>query len=182
MFEFLLVNGVDFFKAARSLVPAPWQNAPHMDSDLRAFYEYTSTTMEAWDGPAAVSLTDGRHIGCLIDRNGLRPSKYVITKNHKIYITSEYGTVTLDEDNVKERGRLQSGGEMIGLDLKHGKVLKEDDINDYLKSSQNYSKWLNTDMEYLQEYIDESFIDTDDYIFEDLEKKDKNILILLMKY
>ncbi len=172
MFEFLVVNGVDFFKAARSLVPAPWQNAPHMDSDLRAFYEYTSTVMEAWDGPAAVSLTDGRHIGCLIDRNGLRPSKYVITKNHKIYITSEYGTIALDEDDVSERGRLQSG-EMIGLDLKHGKVLKEDDINDYLKSSQNYSKWLNNDMEYLQEYIDESFIDTQDYLIEDLEKKQK---------
>ena len=172
MFEFLLANGVDFFKAARSLVPAPWQNAPHMDSDLRAFYEYTSTAMEAWDGPAAVSLTDGRHIGCLIDRNGLRPSKYVITQNHKIYITSEYGTIDLDENNVKERGRLQSG-EMIGLDLKHGKVLKEDDINDYLKSSQNYSKWLNTDMEYLQEYIDESFLDTQDYEFEDIEKRQK---------
>ena len=172
MFEFLLVNGVDFFKAARSLVPAPWQNAPHMDSDLRAFYEYTSTAMEAWDGPAAVSLTDGRHIGCLIDRNGLRPSKYVITKNHKIYITSEYGTVSIDEDNVCERGRLQSG-QMIGLDLKHGKVLKEKDINDYLKSSQKYGKWLNTDMDYLQEYIDESFLDSSDYILEDLEKKQK---------
>ena len=172
MFEFLLANGVDFFKAARALVPAPWQNAPHMDSDLRAFYEYTSTAMEAWDGPAAVSLTDGRHIGCLIDRNGLRPSKYVITKNHKMYITSEYGTLTLDEDNILERGRLQSG-EMIGLDLKHGKVLKEDDINDYLKSSQNYGKWLNQDMEYLQEYIDESFLETNDYKFEDLEKRQK---------
>ncbi len=172
MFEFLVANGVDFFKAARSLVPAPWQNAPHMDSDLRAFYEYTSTAMEAWDGPAAVSLTDGRHIGCLIDRNGLRPSKYVITKNHKIYITSEYGTLELDENNVQQRGRLQSG-EMIGLDLKHGKVLKEDDINDYLKSSQNYAKWLNMDMEYLQEYIDESFLDFSDYTLQNLEKKQK---------
>ncbi len=172
MFEFLLVNGVDFFKAARSLVPAPWQNAPHMDSDLRAFYEYTSTAMEAWDGPAAVSLTDGRHIGCLIDRNGLRPSKYIITKNHKIYVTSEYGTIDLDEDNVLERGRLQSG-QMMGLDLKHGKVLKEDDINDYLKSSQNYVQWLNGDMEYLQEYIDESFLENEDYIIDELEKKQK---------
>ena len=172
MFEFLLANGVDFFKAARSLVPAPWQNAPHMDADLRAFYEYTSTAMEAWDGPAAVSLTDGRHIGCLIDRNGLRPSKYIITKNHKMYITSEYGTVSLDEDNILERGRLQSG-EMIGLDLKHGKVLKEEDINDYLKSSQNYGKWLNSDMEYLQEYIDESFLDTDDYKIDEIEKRQK---------
>ncbi|MBU3015962.1 glutamate synthase large subunit [Poseidonibacter lekithochrous] len=172
MFEFMLANGVDFFKAARSLVPAPWQNAPHMDADLRAFYEYTATAMEAWDGPAAVSLTDGRHIGCLIDRNGLRPSKYVITKDDKLYITSEYGTLTLDEDNILERGRLQSG-EMIALDLKHGKVLKEDDINDYLKSSQYYSKWLNEDMDYIQEYIEDSFLNTSDYIVDDLEKKQK---------
>jgi len=172
MFEFMIANGVDFFKAARSLVPAPWQNAPHMDSDLRAFYEYTSTAMEAWDGPAAVSLTDGRHIGCLIDRNGLRPSKYVITKNHKMYITSEYGTLEIDENNILERGRLQSG-QMIGLDLNHGKVLKESDINNYLKSSQNYVQWLNSDMEYLQEYIDESFLDTSDYKIKELETKQK---------
>lgn len=172
MFEFMLVNGVDFFKAARSLVPAPWQNAPHMDSDLRAFYEYTATAMEAWDGPAAVSLTDGRHIGCLIDRNGLRPSKYVITKDDKLYITSEYGTLKLDEENILERGRLQSG-QMIALDLKHGKILKEEDINNYLKSSQNYAKWLNDDMDYVQEYIEDSFLNIKDYKIADLEKKQK---------
>ncbi|AXH15545.1 glutamate synthase large subunit [Malaciobacter mytili LMG 24559] len=172
MFEFMLANGVDFFKAARSLVPAPWQNSPHMDSDLRAFYEYTAAAMEAWDGPAAVSLTDGRHIGCLIDRNGLRPSKYVITKDKKLYITSEYGTLDLDENNILERGRLQSG-QMIALDLKYGKILKEEDINNYLKSSQNYSKWLNNGMRYLQEYIDESFLEIDDYKLEEIEKKQK---------
>ena len=172
MFEFLIANGVDFFKAARGLIPAPWQNAPYMDAELRAFYEYTSTAMEAWDGPAAVSLTDGRHIGCLIDRNGLRPSKYIITKDDRLFITSEYGTVDLDENNISQRGRLQSG-QMIALDLKHGVVLKEGDINDYLKSSQKYSKWLNISMEYLQEFIDESFIDIDDYKFDDLDKKQK---------
>jgi glutamate synthase (NADPH/NADH) large chain len=79
MFEFLIINEFDFFRAARSLVPAPWQNAPHIDPELRSFYEFSSTCFEAWDGPAAVSLTDGRHIGCVIDRNGLRPSKYIIT-------------------------------------------------------------------------------------------------------
>lgn len=172
LFEFMIVNGVDFFKAARALIPAPWQNAPHMDSDLRAFYEYTSTAMEAWDGPAAVSLTDGRHIGCLIDRNGLRPSKFVITKQDKLYITSEYGTLDLNEEDIIERGRLQSG-QMMGLDLKHGQVLKEEDINDYLKSSQKYTEWLNKDMQYLQEFIDESFMNIEEYTFEGLEKKQK---------
>ena len=173
MFEFMIANGFDFFKAARSLVPAPWQNAPHMDSNLRAFYEYTATAMEAWDGPAAVSLTDGRHIGCLIDRNGLRPAKYVITKDDKLYITSEYGTLKLDEDKILERGRLQSG-QMIGLDLKYGKVLKEENINDYLKSSQKYSTWLNDYMDYLQEYTEDSFLNLKDYTsVTELEKKQK---------
>ena len=172
MFEFLIVNGMDFFKAARSLVPAPWQNAPHMDSKLRAFYEYTSTAMEAWDGPAAVSLTDGRHIGCLIDRNGLRPSKYVVTHDDILFITSEYGTVEISDENIKSRGRLQSG-QMIGLDLKHGVVLDDSDINNYIKSSQNYSTWLGDDLQYLQEYIEESFIDFKDYKFKELEKKQK---------
>ena len=171
-FEFLIVNGMDFFKAARSLVPAPWQNAPHMDPDLRAFYEYSSTCFEAWDGPAAVSLTDGRHIGCLIDRNGLRPSKYVVTKDDRLFITSEYGTVDIEDDNILDRGRLQSG-QMIGLDLKYGKVFKEDDINDYLKSSQNYAKWLTKDMDYLQEHVDETFLDNDEYIPDELNQKQR---------
>ena len=172
MFEFLMVNGTDFFKAARSLVPAPWQNAPHMDSDLRAFYEYSSIKFEAWDGPAAVSLTDGRHIGCLIDRNGLRPSKYFVTKDKRIFITSEYGTVLFDEEEIVDRGRLQSG-QMIALDLENGYILKNKDINDYLSSTQNYEKWLNTNINYLQEYVEDTFLDLEDYKYEDLARRQK---------
>ena len=171
LFEFLIVNGFDFFKAARCLVPAPWQNAPHMDSELRAFYEYCAIRFEAWDGPAAVSLTDGRHIGCLIDRNGLRPSKYFQTKD-KLYITSEYGTVLVPEEEIVDRGRLQSG-QMIGVDIKNGTVLKNDDINNYLKSTQKYEDWLNTNIKYLQEYIEDSFLDLSEYIFKDVEKRQK---------
>jgi glutamate synthase (NADPH/NADH) large chain len=172
VFEFLIVNGLDFFKAARCLVPAPWQNAPHMDSELRAFYEYCAIRFEAWDGPAAVSLTDGRHIGCLIDRNGLRPSKYIQTKDDRFFVTSEYGTVIIPEEDIIDRGRLQSG-QMIGIDMKTGAVLKHDDINDYLKSSQNYEKWLGSNIKYLQEYIEDSFLDLSGYIFKDLEKRQK---------
>ena len=168
-FEFLLANGTDFFKAARSVIPAPWQNAPHMDAELRAFYEYNSTVFEAWDGPAAFSLTDGRYIGCVLDRNGLRPSKYIITKDGMLLISSEYGVLDIDEDNIVERNRLQSG-EMIGLDLKYGKVLKDKDINDYLKGSNPYMKWLNENMIYLQEHVDEQYIKTCDY------KKDELIV------
>ncbi len=150
--EFLRINGVDFFKAARSLVPAPWHNAPHMDSDLRAFYEYASTCFEPWDGPAAVSMTDGRYIGCVLDRNGLRPSKYIITTDNRLLISSEYGVLQIPDDEIVERGRLQSG-EMMGIDLKYGKVLKTTDIDDYLKVSNPYDKWLGQNMSYLQENV-----------------------------
>ena len=172
MFEFLMINGTDFFKAARGLVPAPWQNAPYMDSELRAFYEYSAIRFEAWDGPAAVSLTDGRHIGCLIDRNGLRPSKYMVTKDDRVFITSEYGTVLIPDEDIVDRGRLQSG-QMIAMDLKHGKILKNEDINDYLKSSQNYEKWLTNNMVYLQEYVDDTFKDLEDYQYSDIENRQK---------
>ncbi len=151
--EFLLVNGFDFFKAVRALVPAPWQNAPHLDAKLRAFYEYTSTCFEAWDGPAAVTVTNGRYIGCILDRNGLRPSKYIITKDDRILIASEYGVLDIPESEIVERGRLQSG-QMIGVDLKFGKVLKNSDINEYLKSSKPYSEWLGKNMIHIQEYVD----------------------------
>jgi len=166
-FEFLVANGTDFFKAARSIIPAPWQNSPHMDPDLRAFYEYNSTVFEAWDGPAAFSLTDGRYIGCVLDRNGLRPSKYIITKDGMLLISSEYGVLDTDEDNILERNRLQSG-EMIGLDLKYGKVLKDADINEYLKTKNPYMKWLNDHMIYLQEHVDQQYVRMCDFSKEEL--------------
>lgn len=161
-FEFLLANGMDFFKAARALVPAPWQNAPYMDPKLRAYYEYFSTTFEAWDGPAALSFTDGRYIACALDRNGLRPSKYIITKNDTLIVSSEYGVNDVLDEEVVKRGRLQSG-EMIGLDLKYGKVLFEDDINNYLKKSNPYMEWLNERMVYLQEYVENNFNTVKDF-------------------
>jgi glutamate synthase (NADPH/NADH) large chain len=156
MLEFLLINGVDFFKAIRSLIPAPWQNAPHMDPRLRAFYEYVSARSEAWDGPAAISLTDGRYIGCVLDRNGLRPAKYTITNDDRILISSEFGVLDLTSDQIKERDKLKSG-QMIAVDLKNGAILKDEDINDYLKESQPYSEWLNSKMYYLQEFVEELF-------------------------
>lgn len=171
-FEFLIVNGMDFFKAARAVIPAPWQNAPHMDPELRSFYEYHSTVFEAWDGPAAFSLTDGRYIGCVLDRNGLRPSKYIITHDDTLLIASEYGVIDIPQEQIKERGRLQSG-QMIGLDLKFGKVLKDEDINQYLKSSNPYMKWLNEHMIYLQEHVEEQYQTRCEYVGSDLIQRQR---------
>jgi len=168
--EFLQINGMDFFKAARSLVPAPWHNAPHMDSDLRGFYEYASNSFEPWDGPAAVSMTNGRYIGCVIDRNGLRPSKYILTTDNRILISSEYGVLQVPEDQIKERGRLQSG-EMIGIDLKYGKVLKNSDIDEHIKSENPYNKWLNENMTYLQEHVPYAKVENSYSDAKDMEAK-----------
>jgi len=172
VFEFLIANGMDFFKAARALIPAPWQNAPHMDSHLRAYYEYMSTCFEAWDGPAAVSLTDGRYIGCVLDRNGLRPSKYIITTDNRFIITSEYGVLEFPDEMIVERGRLQSG-QMIGVDLKFGRVMKSKEIDEYLKNSNPYSEWLNQNMTYLQEFIELPFDDTSKYEIAELAVKQR---------
>ncbi|SFV71717.1 Glutamate synthase [NADPH] large chain [hydrothermal vent metagenome] len=170
--EFLRVNGVDFFKAARSLVPAPWHNAPHMDTELRAFYEYASTCFEPWDGPAAVSMTDGRYIGCVIDRNGLRPSKYIRTTDNRLLISSEYGVLQIPEEEIVERGRLQSG-EMMGIDLKHGKVLKSTDIDDYLKARHPYDAWLGKNMDYLQEHVPDAHVEKCSKDHKDMEARQR---------
>lgn len=153
--EFLHVNGMDFFQAARSVIPAPWHNSPYMDPALKAFYEYTATSYEPWDGPAAVSMTNGRYIGCVLDRNGLRPAKYIITTDNRLLISSEFGVVEMPEEKIRERGRLKSG-EMMGLDLKYGKILTNADINAYLKERDPYEKWLNENMTYLQEHAHDS--------------------------
>ncbi|MEO1928338.1 MAG: glutamate synthase large subunit [Nautiliaceae bacterium] len=172
MIEFLIMNGMDFFKAIRTLIPMPWQNAPYLDSELKAFYEYFSTRFEAWDGPAAVSVTDGRYIGVVLDRNGLRPAKYVITKDDTILIASEYGVIDFEEDEIVERGKLKSG-QIIGVDTKFGVILKNKDIDEYLKSSNPYTKWLNENMVYLQEYIDNPYTIDEEIKIENLIHKQR---------
>ncbi|MEM1135863.1 MAG: glutamate synthase large subunit [Bacteroidota bacterium] len=172
MFEFLVQNGVDFFKAARSMVPAPWQNAPYMDPKLRAFYEYTSGNFEAWDGPAALNITDGRYLGCILDRNGLRPAKYIITNDDRIVVSSEYGVIDINDSEISVKGTLRSG-EMIGIDLKYGKILTNSEINAYLKNKYPYSKWLNENSAYLMEHADKNFSDFADCFAEDIVEKQR---------
>ncbi|WP_303722049.1 glutamate synthase large subunit [Malonomonas rubra] len=168
MVEFLLANGVDFFKAIRALIPPARHNVANMPAKLRAFYEYNSAAFEPWDGPAAVSITNGRYIGCVLDRNGLRPAKYVITTDDRLLITSEYGVLGTPPEKVRERGRLQSG-EMIAADLKHGKIFYPRDIDRYLMESQPYNQWLTEHTHYLQEFIGRQFEDLSDYRYQDLE-------------
>ncbi|MDX1799470.1 MAG: glutamate synthase large subunit [Marinobacter sp.] len=141
MLEVLLAGGVDLFRAARMMIPPAWQNVDTMDSELRAFYEYNSMHMEPWDGPAGLVLSDGRYAVCMLDRNGLRPARYVITKDDFITLASEIGTYGYKPEDVVAKGRV-GPGQMLAIDTESGEVLHTKDIDDRLKSSQPYKRWL----------------------------------------
>ncbi|OOZ42285.1 glutamate synthase large subunit [Solemya pervernicosa gill symbiont] len=141
MLEALLAGGMEVFRAMRLLIPPAWQNIETMDADLRAFYEYNSMHMEPWDGPAGVVLTDGRYAACSLDRNGLRPARYVITKDRHITLASEIGVYDYNPEDVVEKGRLKPG-QMIAADTETGELLRPEDIDSRLKGAQPYKAWL----------------------------------------
>ncbi len=141
MLEGLVMGGAGLFRALRMMVPPAWQNVPHMDPDLRAFYEYNSMHMEPWDGPAGIVLTDGRYGVCLLDRNGLRPARYVITKDRIVTIASEVGVWDYGPENVLAKGRVRPG-QMVAVDLETGQFLLPEDIDELLKGQRPYRQWL----------------------------------------
>jgi len=141
MLEALLAGGMDIFRAMRLLIPPAWNNVDTMDPDLRAFYEYHSMHMEPWDGPAGIVLTDGRYAACVMDRNGLRPARYVVTKDRHITLASEIGVYGYKSEDVVAKGRLRPG-EMIAADTHTGELLLPADIDKLLKSRQPYKQWL----------------------------------------
>ena len=141
MLELLVAGGMDLFRAVRMMIPPAWQNVDTMDSDLRAFYEFNSMHMEPWDGPAGLVTTDGRYAVCLLDRNGLRPSRWVVTKDGFITVASEIGTYSYKPEDVVAKGRI-GPGQILAIDTQTGEVLHTDDIDQRLKSAQPYKKWL----------------------------------------
>jgi glutamate synthase (NADPH/NADH) large chain len=149
MLEVLLMGGLDVLHAVRLLIPPAWQTVDSIDPDLRAFYEYYATHMEPWDGPAGIVLTDGRYAACTLDRNGLRPARYVITKNRHLTIASETGVWNYAPEDVVRKGRL-GPGEMLALDLQTGELLDNRRIDDILKSRHPYKTWLKKGVRYLE--------------------------------
>ncbi|MEP4148961.1 MAG: glutamate synthase large subunit [Halioglobus sp.] len=141
MLDMLLTGGVDMARALRMLIPPAWQNMELMDPDLKAFYEYHSMHMEPWDGPAGIVLTDGRYAVCLLDRNGLRPARWVKTKDGFITLASEIGTYDYKPEDVVAKGRV-GPGQMIMVDTHTGELLQTEEIDNRLKSRQPYKRWL----------------------------------------
>ncbi|OAN14120.1 glutamate synthase [Photobacterium jeanii] len=143
MLELFLAGGMDLFRAMRMLVPPAWQNHPDMDPELRAFYDFNSMHMEPWDGPAGIVMSDGRYAACNLDRNGLRPSRYVITKDKLITLASEVGIWDYAPDEVAEKGRV-GPGELLVIDTKFGKIWHSKDIDNELMARHPYKEWLDS--------------------------------------
>ncbi len=141
MLELFLAGGMDLFRAMRLLIPPAWQNHPNMDDDLRAFYDFNSMHMEPWDGPAGIVLSDGRFAACGLDRNGLRPARYVITKDNFITCASEVGIWDYAPDEVREKGRV-GPGELVVIDTYSGKIWQSFDIDQDLKVRLPYREWM----------------------------------------
>ncbi|QDP02391.1 glutamate synthase large subunit [Thalassotalea sp. PS06] len=148
MLELFMAGGMDLYRAMRLLMPPAWQNNPSMDDELKAFYEFNSMHMEPWDGPAGIVMTNGRHVACNLDRNGLRPARYVRTRDGFITLASEIGIWDYGEDEVVEKGRV-GPGEMLSVDTYTGKLLKSSDIDDDLKTRHPYREWLSNNIRQL---------------------------------
>ncbi|MCV6626731.1 MAG: glutamate synthase large subunit, partial [Cellvibrionaceae bacterium] len=141
MLEVLVVGGLPLHHALRMLVPPAWHNVESIDPQERAYYQYISMHIEPWDGPAGLVMTDGRYAVCTLDRNGLRPSRWVLTDDDVITVASEVGVHGYKPENVVAKGRL-GPGDMLSIDTETGELLNTEQINDQLKVRQPYRKWL----------------------------------------
>jgi glutamate synthase (NADPH/NADH) large chain len=139
--EILLHTGRSLPHVMMMLIPEAWDGNEQMDPLKKAFYEFHATIMEPWDGPAAITFTDGKLIGALLDRNGLRPLRYVITKDGRVIAASEAGVLGLDERNILRKGRLQPG-KMLLVDTVDARIITDDEIKKQIVSRQPYGRWL----------------------------------------
>ncbi len=139
--ELLVAGGYSLAHAMMMLIPEAWSGNELMDSKRRAFYEYHAALMEPWDGPAAVAFTDGKQIGATLDRNGLRPARYLITKENMVVMASEMGVLDIPEQDIKKKWRLQPG-KMFLIDLEQGRIVEDDELKNQLASLNDYQKWL----------------------------------------
>ncbi len=139
--EFLLMTGRSLQEAVMMMVPEAWQQHKTMPEEKRAFYEYHSCLMEPWDGPASIVFTDGKYIGAVLDRNGLRPSRYYLTHDDRVIMASEVGVLAVDPKNVKEKGRLQPG-RMFLIDFEEGQLIPDEQLKTDFAKRRPYGKWL----------------------------------------
>jgi len=139
--ELLVAGGYPLAHAVMMLIPEAWAGNPLMDAKRKAFYEYHAALMEPWDGPAAVAFTDGRQIGATLDRNGLRPARFIITDEDHVIMASEVGVLTVPEERIVRKWRLQPG-KMLLIDMEEGRIIEDEEIKRSLSEAEPYEEWL----------------------------------------
>lgn len=147
--EFLVMNGMPLEKAVMILIPEPWKHQT-MDQKKKDFYHYYATMMEPWDGPAAILFSDGQKVGAVLDRNGLRPSRYYLTSDNMLILSSEVGVLDIDEKKIVKKSRLEPG-KMLLVDTKKKKLIEDYDLKNEYASSNPYGEWLDNHLLYLKD-------------------------------
>ncbi len=147
--ELLVAGGYPLAHAVMMMIPEAWLDNPLMDAKRRAFYEYHAALMEPWDGPAALAFTDGRQIGATLDRNGLRPARYLITDDDKVIMASEMGVLPVPEERIVKKWRLQPG-KMFLIDLEQGRIIDDAELKEQLASARPYQEWLDATQIHLE--------------------------------
>ena len=148
--EFLTMSGMDLPLAVMLTIPEPWENNLHMPQEKRNFYQYYATMMEPWDGPASIIFSDGDVVGAVLDRNGLRPSRYIITSDDRLILSSEVGVLPMPASDVVVKDRLRPG-KMLLVDLREGRLIDDDEIKMKYANRQPYGEWLDTNLITLKE-------------------------------
>ena len=148
--EFLVMNGMPLPLAVMVCIPEPWKNDSTMNSEKRDFYHYYATMMEPWDGPAAVLFSDGDVLGATLDRNGLRPSRYYITKDGMLILSSEVGCLDIPEENIEKKSRLQPGRILL-VDTKQKKIISDEECKKLYASEHPFGEWLDTNLVHLSD-------------------------------
>ncbi|MDQ5979274.1 MAG: hypothetical protein QG602_2248, partial [Verrucomicrobiota bacterium] len=148
--ELLVLAGRPLAHAMMMMIPEPWSNHESMDPDRRAFYQYHSCLMEPWDGPASMGFTDGRQIGAILDRNGLRPSRYYVTKDGIVVMASEAGVLEFPPEDIVQKGRLQPG-RMFLVDTEQGRIIEDEEIKRAICSAQPYAEWIKEHLVHLSD-------------------------------
>ena len=148
--ELLTLGGYSVAEAVLMMIPEPWEHHAEMTAERKAFYQYHATRMEPWDGPASIAFTDGTVIGAVLDRNGLRPSRYMVTSDGLVVMASETGVIDVPQSSVVEKGRLQPG-RMFLIDTAEGRIVRDDEIKDRLASARPYGRWLDQNLVHLDD-------------------------------
>jgi len=151
--EMLVMTGRSLPHAIMMMIPEPWSGDPTMAPERRAFYEFHSCLMEPWDGPASIAFTDGTCIGAILDRNGLRPSRYYVTHDEQVIMSSEVGVLDIPPENVKSKGRLQPG-RMFLIDLALGRIINDEELKQELAQEKPYAQWLEENLVDLEDLPD----------------------------